>query len=127
MRIITSLPATKAAISALPLMPPCCCATAREGGNTVAPGCAPAPGRVRLSSSKACASAPLASAAAGARTALPRPRSPLLAAGACALDIVDDDAAPRQRGAADAGGDRVDDRLLGRRHHRARQILEPQP
>ena len=84
MRIITSLPATTAAISALPPIPlaaPASCATASAGGSTVAPGCAPAPGRVRASSSKACASAPFASAAEGACTALPRPRMRLVPPG----------------------------------------------
>ena len=73
------------------------------GGNTVAPGWAPAPGRVRLSSSKAWASAPLASAAAGACTAGPLlPRIRHCAAGPGALGIIDHDPAPRQRAAADA-------------------------
>ena len=45
------------------------------------------------------------------------------AAGAGALGIVDDDPAPGQRAAADAGGDRVDDRVLGAGRYRFRQIL----
>jgi hypothetical protein len=48
------------------------------------------------------------------------------AAGAGTLGIVDDDAAPGQRAAADAGGNRVDDRILGAGHHRFRQILVAQ-
>ena len=55
------------------------------------------------------------------------PEDPARAARPGALGVVDDDAAPRQRRAADAGGDRVDDRVLGRGHHLARQILIPQP
>src|SRR5438046_1657089 len=38
---------------------------ASAGGSTVAPGCAPAPGRVKASRSKACGSAPSASPADG--------------------------------------------------------------
>src|SRR5205085_9644458 len=41
--------------------------------------------------------------------------------------VVDDDAAPRQRAAADAGGDRVDDRVLRRGDDLLRQILVAQP
>ena len=65
MRIITSAPATTAAISSRPPMPRSC-ATASAGMHMVAPGCTPVFGQVRLSISKACASAPLASAAIGA-------------------------------------------------------------
>ena len=67
MRYITSKPATTAVIRSRPLLP-CSCAMASAGGSNVAPGCTPAPGLVRLSDSKAWASAPLASAAAGAWT-----------------------------------------------------------
>ncbi len=65
MRIITSQPATTAAMVSRPLMPRSC-ATASAAENVVAPGCEPELGWVRLSISKACASAPLASAADGA-------------------------------------------------------------
>ena len=44
-------------------------------------------------------------------------------AGAGPLGIVDDNAAPRQAAAADAGRDRVDDRVLRARHDLGRQIL----
>jgi len=78
MRIITSAPATMAVINARPPMPRSW-ATARPDVNSVAPGCTPVLGHVKLSISKACASAPLANAAAGACTrGAPGPRIRLL-------------------------------------------------
>ncbi len=77
-RIMTSAPATKAASSSRPPIPRSC-ATASPADSSVAPGCTPVLGQVRLSISKACASAPLASAAAGACTSAPaEPRMRLL-------------------------------------------------
>jgi len=45
------------------------------------------------------------------------------AAGPGALGIVDDDAAPRQRAAADAGRHRVDDAILRLLHDRCGKVL----
>ena len=100
---------------------------ASAGGNTVAPGWAPAPGRVRLSSSKAWASAPLASAAAFAWTgAAIAAKDTALAAGPGALGVADDDPAPGQRAAADDRRDRVGNAVLGSLDDLGWQILIPQ-
>ena len=93
---------TKASISALPEAPSYS-ATAIADGASIAPGWTPAPSLRSESSSKACASAPLASAAKGACTLAPgRPR------------MVE---RPPQSGAEDAGADGVDDAVAGVRPH----------
>ena len=124
MRIITSLPATTAAISSRPPMPRSC-ATASAGMHMVAPGCTPVFGQVRLSISKACASAPLAKAAIGACSrAPPGAKTRALAARAAPPGVIDDDAAPRQMGAEGDGRDGVGDGVLGALDHRPRQVLD---
>ncbi len=68
------------------------CAMASAGNATVAPGCTPVPGLRKLSNSKACASAPSASAACGTWNVLPAtpgtrhgPPAPLAAASASTI------------------------------------------
>ena len=74
MRNITSHPATIAVRSVAPLQP-VSSPSASATGTSAAPGCTPAPGLRRLSSSKPCAKTPLASAASGALT---RPGTPIM-------------------------------------------------
>ena len=122
MRIITSAPAITAAISSRPPMPRSC-ATASAGMNMVAPGCTPVLGQVRLSISKACASAPLASAAIGAcRPRATRREDMGFAASAAPLGVIDDDPAPGQGGSESDGGDGVGDGVLGALDYRRRQV-----
>ena len=115
-----SAPATTASISARPPKPRSC-ATASAGIAMVAPGCTPVLGHVRLSISKACASAPLANAAIGACSARPPGCSTrLLPPAPRFFRVAQDHPAPRQVRAEGDGRDGVGDGVLGALHDRDR-------
>jgi hypothetical protein len=96
---------------------------ANAGSATVAPGWAPTPGLRKLSSSKAWANVPNASAAFARVDASIETRHCATAGRGGRGDEVDDSARPRKADAEDRAADRVDQAQLGIEHGLCRQVV----